>query len=143
MELREVDEDLLEGGTGEGEVRDEALVLQVGQDREDGAQFDKAVGLAERPYFVIDLIRCLNLLGWSLVRSDISDRARHISHDDSMNILQKFSLRNSHFELVSTTVLLLQMARRAKADKAAINHDGNFVAESFCLVHPVSGEHDC
>ena len=59
-----------------------------------------------------------------------------------MNLVQTFSLGNSHVELVSMTVLLLEVTGRAKADEATINHNCNTIAESFCLVHPVSSQHN-
>ena len=50
-------------------------------------------------------------------------------------------LFNSDYNLVTLTVFLLQMTRRAIAHKFTIDHDDYGITECFSFVHSVSGEH--
>ena len=79
--------------------------------------------------------------GW-LVKSKVTDTLRDAAVNDSVDIFQHLALANGHIEMITIAVLLLEMTRRAKANKAAVNHNCNTIAESFCLVHSVSGQHD-
>ena len=80
--------------------------------------------------------------GGCLVKSLVTDTLRDTAINDTMDILQDLALANCHIEMIPVAVLLLKVARRAKADKATINHNCNTIAESFCLVHSVSSQHD-
>ena len=145
LELGEVDEDLLERGTCESEVRDETLPLDVIQHLEHCTElYSIATRVSKRFDFVKDLIcrLSLGLTGGCLVKCQVTDTLRDATVYDTMDILQDLTLANSHIEMITIAVLLLEMTRRAKANKAAVNHNCNTIAESFCLVHSVSGQHD-
>jgi hypothetical protein len=144
LELGEVDEDLLERGTSESEVRDETLSLDVIQHLEHCAElYSIATRVSKRFDFVKDLICWLSLVlaGGCLVKSQVTDTLRDAAVYDTMDILQDLSLADGHIEMITISVLLLEVTRRAKANKAAIYHDCNTIAESFSFVHPVSSQH--
>jgi hypothetical protein len=98
--------------------------------------------MTKRFDFVKDLIGWLTLgLGLprgSLVKSLVADTLRNTAINDTMDILQDLTLAYGHIEMIPIAILLLKMARRAKADKATIYHNCNTIAESLCFVHPVS-----
>ena len=115
---------------------------------ENCAQLDSiAARMSDRFDFVKDLIctllrLALGLTGGCLVKSYVTNTLWDTAVNDSMDVLQDLSLTNSHVEMISVAILLLEVTRRAKAYKAAINHNCNTIAEGFCLVHPVSSQHD-
>lgn len=84
----------------------------------------------------------MGLAGGSLVKCQVTNTLRDTAVNDTIDVLQDLTLAYGQIEMITIAVLLLEVTRRAKANKAAINHDCNTIAESFSLVHPVCSQHD-
>lgn len=83
------------------------------------------------------MVSCHNLLALGLV---IATAEGKLLVDGAVDLVQSLRVDRSHYDLVTLTILLLEVSRRAIADELSIDHNGDFITKRFSLVHSVGGQ---
>jgi len=77
-----------------------------------------------------------------LVYRNLRLAERKPAHYFLVNLRHILECERPDDDFIALPIALLQVTGGAEADKLAINHDGNFVAERFRFIHSVSGKKD-
>ena len=145
LEFSEMDENMFKRRSSDLEIRYQTLVLNVDKGLEDCTELHSWLLLTqviERFNLVehFDLASCLGSITWWLLFFTFGNSL--LESIVSWSLVHHAAIVESEHNLVTFSIFLLKVTRWANTDELTIDHDCNFVAESFSLIHSMSCQHD-